>query len=86
MYSKKFHRGGGDPDYIAREEEFSKRYVHKARHLANHFAMGQPNLKLKALVKRMINKVAEHASFESVDAILAKLGAPGQKLFDLSTY
>lgn len=78
MYSKKFHRGGGDPDYIAREEEFSKRYVHRARHLANHFAMGEPNLKLKALVTRMINKVAEQASFESVDNILAKLSTPGR--------
>ena len=78
MYSKFFYRGGGDPQHMDREEEFAKRYVYRARHLRNHFAMGAPNLKLKALVTRMINTVAEQASFESVESILAKLKVPGR--------
>lgn len=78
MYAKSFQRGTDDPQCFAREEDYARRYIHRARHLQNHFAVGVPDLKLKALVTRMINAIAAQASFASVDSILAKLSVPGR--------
>ena len=78
MFARSFQRGRGDAKYSAMEEEFGERYPYRARHLANHFAMGAPELPLKALVTRIINTIATEASFASVDTILAKLSKPGR--------
>jgi cytochrome P450 len=78
MYAKNFQRGTDDPECFAREEDYARRYIHRARHLENHFAIGVPNLKLKALVTRMINAIATQAEFASVDSILARLSIPGR--------
>ena len=78
MYAKYFQRGTDDPNCFSRKEDFAKRYIHRARRLENHFAIGVPNLRLKALVTRMINMIATQAEFASVDKILAKLSVPGR--------
>ena len=78
MYAKHFLRGTDDPNCFSREEDFAKRYIHRARHLENHFAIGVPDLRLKALVTRMINMIATQAEFASVDKILARLSIPGR--------
>lgn len=78
LYARQFQRGQDDPAAFKREADYARRYSHRARHLANHFAVGKPDLKLKALAVRMINTIASTASFATVDNILAKLSRPGQ--------
>ena len=78
LYARQFQRGQENPAAFKREADYASRYTHRARHLANHFAVGKPDLKLKALVVRMVNTIASTASFASVDNILAKLSRPGR--------
>ena len=78
LYARQFQRGQENRAAFKREADYASRYTHRARHLANHFAIGKPDLKLKALAVRMINTIASTASFASVDNILAKLSRPGR--------
>ena len=78
MFSKNFARPTGDESLNALEMEYAKKYPTRAQYFMLDYSHGEPDLKLKSLIVRLIAAVTEKASLEVMRPLAQKLTQSGR--------
>ncbi len=78
MFSKSFSRPAADDESISREIEYAKKYPARANYFQLNFTYGEPDLKLKSLMVRLMTAISESATAELMDPVCKPLASHGR--------